>query len=78
MTSLPPHLRAQRHNLAKKYTEFHFSIMPTKLFIYHRGANTPFVTFIRDGQLYRCDDITVTSVREALEWARSYGSRSTR
>ena len=67
--TLPPHLRSQRESLAKAFPQFTFAILPTKLFIYRKGAQTPFVTFLRDGPYYKGEHKTVTSVKEALEWA---------
>lgn len=67
--TMPPHLRSQRESLAKAFPLLAFAIMPKKLFIYKKGAQTPFITFDRDGQIYRNDSKSVGSVREALEWA---------
>lgn len=68
---MPPHLRSQREGLAKAFPQLTFAIMPKKLFIYRRGAQVPYVTFDRDGQIYRTEGKTAGSVREALEWAMS-------
>lgn len=71
--SIPSHIRSQRENLAKAFPEFTFAVMPKKVFIYRRGAQTPFVTFERDGQFYRNEHTNASSIRECLEWARNNG-----
>lgn len=69
MSRMPPHLRSQRESLAKAFPQLMFAILPNKLFIYRKGAQTPFVTFDRDCQIYHTDGKRAASVREALEWA---------
>lgn len=71
--TLPPHLRSQRENLAKAFPEFTFAVLSAKVFVYRKGAQTPFVTFERDGQLYKNEHKCVSSIRDILEWARSNG-----
>jgi hypothetical protein len=66
---MPPHLRSQREGLAKAFPRLSFASIPTKLFIYKKGATVPFLVFERDGSYYKNEHKCVTSVREALEYA---------
>lgn len=66
---LPTYLQGHRETLNREFPHLHYSFIKGKLFIYRKGAGTPFCTFLRDGQFYVRDETRVSTIRDALQWA---------